>query len=275
MDLDAAASLSLFPGGLRVSREAFLPLFFGDFLASTAEWEGEEASLYLTLLGHQWALGSLPVEPSKLCRLVRWDKKNFERCWPQVAGKFDEQGGRLYNPRLEQHRGKARLISETAAASGRNGAAAKWGNTPGPDHRKTRAQRLAEARRRGVHTALEWQALLRICGDVCRRCDGLGPFVKDHIIPIYQGGSDAIENIQPLCKRCNSSKGADCTDHRPDDWQERLAKCLTQPEKTPSEMPDGPQALNGWHERLAPYHKSKNEAEESEACQGEERRDPQ
>lgn len=107
-------------------KQPFMPLFFGDFLASTAEWSGEERSLYLTLLGYQWSLGSLPTDPAKLCRLVGWDRKIFAECWPQVASKFEERDGRNYNPRLELHREKSVRLAEKNRAAGKAGAEARW-----------------------------------------------------------------------------------------------------------------------------------------------------
>jgi uncharacterized protein YdaU (DUF1376 family) len=110
-----------------VSKQPFLPLFFGDFSASTAEWRGEEASLYLTLLGHQWAIGSLPADPEKLCRLVRWDRKLFNQCWPTVSAKFQPVGdGRLGNSRLEDHRERAKELAKKNADAGRKGAESRW-----------------------------------------------------------------------------------------------------------------------------------------------------
>ena len=109
-----------------MSRLHYLPLFFGDFLASTAEWAGEERSLYLTLLGYQWSLGSLPTDPEKVRRLVQWERETFDRCWPTVAAKFIEADGRLVNTRLETHREKAQAVASKRAKSGAMGAAARW-----------------------------------------------------------------------------------------------------------------------------------------------------
>lgn len=106
-----------------MTKEAFLPLFFGDFLASTAEWEGEERALYLLLLGYQWSLGSLPDEPRRVCKLAGWDSTLFDRSWPVVSTKFPQVGGRRANARLEAHRARSKEISEKRAIAGARGGA--------------------------------------------------------------------------------------------------------------------------------------------------------
>jgi uncharacterized protein YdaU (DUF1376 family) len=77
-----------------LSAQPYLPLYFGDFLASTAEWSGEEQALYLLLLGHQWSLGSLPNDPEKVRRMARWEKRAFSAAWETVRAKFTERDGR-------------------------------------------------------------------------------------------------------------------------------------------------------------------------------------
>lgn len=108
------------------SKEPFLPLFFGDFLGATAEWDGEERALYLLLLGYQWTLGSLPADTRKLRKLADYQEETFNRWWPTVSTKFDAKGDRLVNPRLEQHRAKTVELSGKNAESGKKGAAARW-----------------------------------------------------------------------------------------------------------------------------------------------------
>lgn len=73
---------------------------------------------------------------------------------------------------------------------------------------KSRSQLLAEARTRGTHTAKEWTAKLRSTR-ICRYCDAdLNMFnvVKDHMIALESGGSDSLDNIQPICWECNKDK---------------------------------------------------------------------
>ncbi len=73
---------------------------------------------------------------------------------------------------------------------------------------RIRTTRMIEARKKGTHTKEQWWRLKSRFGFKCVRC-GLDEYkiIKDHIKPIYQGGSDHINNIQPLCGWCNLSKG--------------------------------------------------------------------
>jgi HNH endonuclease len=72
---------------------------------------------------------------------------------------------------------------------------------------RRRKLRMARARRKGTHTAKQWRTLLAEVAGRCVRCMEIAKLTKDHIVPIYQGGSDAIENLQPVCRKCNNAKG--------------------------------------------------------------------
>lgn len=50
-------------------------------------------------------------------------------------------------------------------------------------------------------------ALIERDGYQCKNCDSQENLAIDHIIPLSKGGSDDPENLQLLCKSCNSSKG--------------------------------------------------------------------
>jgi uncharacterized protein YdaU (DUF1376 family) len=135
--------------------------------------------------------------------------------------------------------------STSKSAKARASASAKWGEGGAA---ATRSQRLAAARAIATHTKAEWLALVDACGNACVRCGGAG-VVKDHITPIYQGGSDGIDNLQPLCQSCNSSKGPENKDFRPEDWRERLLERLRNASETPAS-----------HKPLANSHKKAKEA---------------
>jgi 5-methylcytosine-specific restriction endonuclease McrA len=81
-------------------------------------------------------------------------------------------------------------------------------------HYQIRKLRLQAARDKGTHTEEEWLSYVEFFNWRCVRC-GLDTrqfgLQKDHVIPIYQGGSDDINNLQPLCTKCNASKGPETT----------------------------------------------------------------
>jgi 5-methylcytosine-specific restriction endonuclease McrA len=129
------------------------------------------------------------------------------------------------------------MTPERLALFGRAGQRALRGMGPrfrhpanrGMVRRKRLRLNTRAAGRTGLH-AIQWLALLDQSGRVCLKCGSRGRLHKDHIVPVLLGGPDTIENVQPLCHRCNQTKGASVADYRPDRlrrWAESpLAKHL-------------------------------------------------
>ena len=77
-----------------------------------------------------------------------------------------------------------------------------------------RARKLAAE---GSHTDKEWQSLKAFYDYKCLSCGKREPEIRltrDHVIPLTKGGTDSIDNVQPLCARCNSKKNNKHIDYR-------------------------------------------------------------
>ena len=78
-------------------------------------------------------------------------------------------------------------------------------------------RRSRVAKNGGNFTAQEWKALKEFYNLSCLRCGRREPDIKlspDHVNPVAKGGSNSIENIQPLCVSCNKKKYTKETDYR-------------------------------------------------------------
>lgn len=67
----------------------------------------------------------------------------------------------------------------------------------------------------GKVTDKEWLALLDKYGHRCLCCGNKDvKLTRDHVVPLDMGGTNTIDNIQPLCQSCNSKKGVSVKDYR-------------------------------------------------------------
>lgn len=68
---------------------------------------------------------------------------------------------------------------------------------------------MSQAHKRGTTT--EWrklrEACFRVWGKTCMYCGDRASEV-DHIIEVAVGGTNTIDNVQPLCKPCHMAKTA-------------------------------------------------------------------
>jgi len=83
-------------------------------------------------------------------------------------------------------------------------------------YRQTKKGKIAnkngKARRRsylqdaGRFTLNEWEYIKWLYNYKCAMCQKKVKLTVDHIIPVSKGGRNEFENLQPLCKSCNSKK---------------------------------------------------------------------
>jgi len=194
----------------------YYPFHIGDFLSATKHLSWIEDAAFRRLLDVYYTTEKpLPNDLRAVCRLVLASTDEQREAVQIVLNEFFE----LMPTGWVNHRADVEILQmqdkrQKARESALVGVEMRNKKLE-QSNAQLRATRMAEARSKATHTAEQWTKMVSLCGGACVRCGTTGAIVKDHILPIYQGGSDGIENLQPLCSSCTSSKGIEAFDHRP------------------------------------------------------------
>ncbi len=209
----------------------YYPFHIGDYVSATRHLTWDEDAAYRRLLDVYYSTEKpLPLDPRAVYRLVVASSPEQRAAVDTVLAEFFVQTPNGWiNLRADVEINAMREKQRKARASALVGVQKRE-----KTNSELRKERMASARSRGTHTDDEWSAMLVACAHKCVRCGSDEPLTKDHIIPVYQGGSDSIDNLQPLCRSCNSAKGPDDTDLRPANWRDALIERSANAQRTPA-----------------------------------------
>lgn len=139
----------------------------------------------------------------------KWKEENREKLNTRAKERRDQN--------LEHFREIGRNSYERHAEERRKYSLEYYKRFPEKSVAATNRRRALKLSAKGTHTEEEWQELKAFYSFKCLCCGKQEPDIKltrDHVIPLTQGGSDSIDNVQPLCARCNSKKNNKHIDYR-------------------------------------------------------------
>lgn len=155
----------------------------------------------------------------------RWREANREKLREGYRQRYEENKGKGINYSqqwYQENKGRLAEVKQKWRDENKDkqaGYLRRWReNNRDRARAQDRKYRVLKAGAGGSHTEEEWKALVAHYGGCIHpdkdKCNGM--ITEDHIIPISEGGSDDIDNIQPLCQHHNFSKHTKTIDYRPD-----------------------------------------------------------
>jgi 5-methylcytosine-specific restriction endonuclease McrA len=142
---------------------------------------------------------------------IRERSKNWKLKHPEEAKR---NAALWYQRNKEKLKAKAALYYEENKEKCKASMSAYSKAHPEADKAKHAKRATEKTNNGGSFTVQEWLALCKKYKQKCLRCRERKPLAADHVVPVSKGGTSNIDNIQPLCKVCNSVKHTKSTDYR-------------------------------------------------------------
>lgn len=194
-----------------MSERPFMQLYVSDFIGDTLHLSTEQVGAYLLLLMAMWnAGGSLPNEESKLARVARMSVKKWRAVAPDLMGYFDVEGDAVRHHRLTKELQKSESKSQSRAAAGAKGYAAKAlknkeapqaNDSPLPKHSPDTRSHIAASQQRAPDLVDRLAEAAGIKGNLTPSLAFAG-----EIIGLIQAGYDLEIDILPAIKARPNSK---------------------------------------------------------------------
>lgn len=125
--------------------DTWMPLYIGDYLADTSRLTTEQHGAYLLILMDYWRNGAPPDDDTVLASIAKLSPAQWRKHAPAIRALFICEGGLLIQKRADQERSKAGVVSSKRSASGKAGAAKRWGKQDGKSDGNKIANAIANA----------------------------------------------------------------------------------------------------------------------------------
>lgn len=108
---------------------AWMPMYWGDYLRDTGHLDAQEHGAYLMLIAHYWCNGRPPPDDDRvLCKIARVTPTVWKRIRPTLSNFFEINHGTWGHLRVERELTAALDRKESAVIRAKAGAAARWGD---------------------------------------------------------------------------------------------------------------------------------------------------